>query len=261
MYVYICSVQDRFLKNNSTRKAIIFILKFDGRIYIFFSQRVPECVFTYVFVATSAFVMGDVTGRTKPSNSTRSACKDSLQCCFSPQTATTRRQKSATMSTTKKFKDYHNKNGIGRQDGQSKWHLAQNGKVVTSAMSSGTWPGTYLCRIFLAVLLLLVFFSHGIEAPCPPGCTCKITNPKNRGQSSRESHPQPALLQPPLPLRPGPGSSGPGGSSKVGVGAGTTAAPKNRTVSHKVSCSENEQPFTDLSEMIKNDLPENVVQL
>ncbi|GAB1607592.1 adhesion G protein-coupled receptor A3-like [Argonauta hians] len=140
--------------------------------------------------------------------------------------------------------------------------------------SSITWPGggrgnniSRFYRICLAVLLALALFSHGVQAPCPPGCTCKVTNPKNRGQNSRESHSQPALLQPSVPS---PGSIGPtagsGGSSKVGVTVGTTsastsAAPKNRTILHKVSCSENEQPFTDLSEMIKNDLPDNVVQL
>lgn len=130
-----------------------------------------------------------------------------------------------------------------------------NGKTAphrTPGLSQVGFPlgsKNYHYQVFVVcTFLLLLLGPRSLGAPCPPGCTCKVVNPKNRaknsGGSSREAPSQPPSLLQSVPT----------------VGS-TTDSNRTVVVTRKVDCSSNEQPFTDLSEMIKSDLPENVVQL
>ena len=82
-----------------------------------------------------------------------------------------------------------------------------NGKTAphrTSRLSQVGLPlgsKNYPYQVFVVcTCLLLLLGPRALGAPCPPGCTCKVVNPKNRsknsGGSSREAPSQPpSLLQ------------------------------------------------------------------
>lgn len=122
---------------------------------------------------------------------------------------------------------------------------------TTNLSQVGFSPGSkkYHYQVFVVCAFLFLLLGPRVfGGPCPPGCVCKVVSPRNRsknsGGSSREVPSQaPSLLQ-----------------SVPTVGS-TAASNQTVVVTRKVDCSNNEQPFTDLSEMIKSDLPDNVVQL